>query len=113
VLLYGLRNRKQALQLKREAASTRFKWQAEVRCRPGLDLDDKWEVYFGEGLRGVTALRLKTRAQKVGFQGLKIKRNICTRRYSVFLDNVPTRRVARQIQREAKSARLKVTYRRH
>ncbi len=90
------------------AAVVPFGIHASAPCGRPPGAAGPWEVVFGRFSSEPAAAALATRAQAVGFKGLTTEMDGCGR-WQVALHRIPSQKVGREIQAEARSARLTVS----
>jgi hypothetical protein len=106
VVLKGLRSMRQAQVLRREADGVGFGVRIECRSHP---VEGGLAAVFGHRPTKPAALQLLARAERVGFQGLRVQQDRC-RDWEVDLYGITTPAQRRELAAEARQVGFHIVY---
>jgi hypothetical protein len=106
VVLYGLRDLRQAREFTKETASVGFDVRIECRSHP---VEGGLAAVFGHRSTKRAALRLKDNAERLGFQGLRLQQDRC-RDWEVDLYGLKTPAQRHEFSAEAARAGFHIVY---
>jgi hypothetical protein len=106
VVLYGLRNLRQAREFSRETASVGYHVRIECRSHP---VEGGLAAVFGHRRTKRAALRLQAEAERLGFKGLVVQQDRC-RDWEVDLYGLKTRPQRREFAAEAARVGFHIVY---
>ena len=106
VVLYGLRDLRQASEFTAETASVGFDVRIECRSHP---VEGGLAAVFGHRRTKREALKLLTEAERVGFQGLRVQQDRC-RDWEVDLYGLKTAAQRHEFAAEAKRVGFHIVY---
>jgi hypothetical protein len=106
VVLYGLRDFRQAADFKRETYGAGFHIRVECRSHP---VEGGLAAVFGHRPTKRAAMRLRASAERVGFQGLRVQQDRC-RDWEVDLYGLKTQAQRREFAAEAGRVGFHIVY---
>jgi hypothetical protein len=106
VVLHGLRDLKQARAFRAETASAHLPVRIECRSHPA---EGGLAAVFGHRRTHEAALRLRAKAERLGFLGLKVQQDRCND-WEVDLYGLQTAEQRREFVREARSVGFHIVY---
>ena len=106
VVLYGLRDLRQAREFSAETASVGFHVRIECRSHP---VEGGLAAVFGHRRTKRAALRLRAAAERVGFRGLTVQQDRC-RDWEVDLYGLKTPAQRREFAAEARRVGFHIVY---
>jgi hypothetical protein len=106
VVLYGLRDLRQARDFTKETASVGFDVRIECRSHP---VEGGLAAVFGHRRTRRAALKLKADAERLGFQGLRVQQDRC-RDWEVDLYGLKTAAQRHEFAAEAGRAGFHIVY---
>jgi hypothetical protein len=108
VVLYGLRDLRQAREFKAEATSVGYRVRIECRSHPSMG---GLAAVFGHRRTKRAALRLQARAERLGFPGLQVQQDSCGD-WEVDLYGLKTAAQRREFKAEAASVGFHIVFER-